>query len=120
GGAGVAPDGEARQMWPAMVAVWRIGGEGNWCDDSQSSVSLSRTRMLVSTSRIVVNAPVRRLPAFSWVELRPGIFLMLIRHPGSSLYFISTSMSVPPAITLASSPYLASSDTASLTVFGSK
>jgi hypothetical protein len=81
---------------------------------------LSRTTALVSISRMVVSAPMRSAPPLSEMPARLGIFLMLTRQPGSSLYLMSTITSVPPAITLASLPCLDNSVKASLIDFGSK
>src|SRR3989304_5635953 len=50
----------------------------------------------------------------------PGRRLMLTRQRGSSLNFISTSTSVPPATTFAPSPYRLRRESASLTDLGSK
>ena len=119
-GARVSPEGEARQMLPPMVAVFRIWSEANWCAADHRSGSRSRTSWLSSSSWIVASGPMWTPPLLSRMAFRSGMRLMFTRQPGSSWYLMSTITSVPPAMTSACSPYRSSSESASLTVLGSK
>jgi hypothetical protein len=88
---------------------------------SRSAGKLALMRSESSTEESGVMAPITIIP-FSWrTKLNSWRFFKLIKNAGSTRRcFIRTIKSVPPAITLASSPWVARNSRASSRFSGSR